>query len=151
MADRPDNPFEVLRLAPSADNEEVVRQAGRLRQRAGSEAEINAIRQAVQALVGDAAERRLYEALTPANPHYPGPAVERLATLYRRAPAPPAPAECPPVDAEELAALLRPELVERWQLPPLPLDASGTEDTPEEIRRQLVEALWQGLAHDSRG
>jgi hypothetical protein len=151
MAERPENPFEVLRLGPAAGNEEVVRQAGKLRQRAGSEADINAIRQAVQALVGGAEERWLHEWLTPANPHYPGPAVERLATLYRRVPAAPVPAECPLVDAAELAALLRPVLLERWQLPPLPLDASGTEDTPEEIRRQLVEALWQGLAHDSRG
>jgi hypothetical protein len=151
MAERADNPFEVLRLAPSAGNGEVVRQAGKLRQRAGSEADINAIRQAVQALVGDAAERWLHEWLTPANPHYPGPAVERLAMLYRRVSAAPAPAECPPVDLEEFAALLRSELLERWQLPPLPLDAGGTEDPPEEIRRQLVEALWQGLVHDSRG
>jgi len=151
MAERPDNPFEVLRLAPAADSEAVVRRAGQLRQRGGSEQEINAIRQAVQALMGDVAERCLHEWLTPRNPHYPGPAVERLATLFRRLPAAPAPAECPPLDEQELAELLRPLLVERWKLPPLTLDARGMEDTPEEIRRQLVEVLWQCLVHDCRG
>jgi hypothetical protein len=151
VPEREGNPFEVLRLDPSADGEAIVRRAGQLRQRASSEQEINAIRQAVQVLMGDAAERCLHEWLTPGNPHYPGPAVDRLAALFRRTPAAPAPTECPPVDAGELAELLRPLLIERWRLPPLPLDASGTEDTPDEIRRQLVEALWQCLVHDSRG
>jgi hypothetical protein len=151
VPEREGNPFEVLRLDPSSDGEAIVRRAGHLRQRAGSEQEISAIRQAVQVLMGDAAERCLHEWLTPRNPHYPGPAIERLAMLFRRAPAVPAPTECPPVDAEELADLFRPLLIERWRLPPVPLDSRGTEDTPDEIRRQIVEALWQCLVHDSRG
>jgi hypothetical protein len=146
-----DNPFEVLRLDPAADGEAIVRRAGQQRQRAGTEEAINAIRQAVQMLTGDTAERILHAWLTPRNPHYPGPAVQRLATLFRRLPATPAPTDCPPVDAAELAELLRPLLIERWRLPPQPLDAGGTDDTPDEIRRQVVEALWGCLVNDSRG
>src|SRR5918912_670354 len=52
------NPFEVLRLDPSASEEEVVRQAGRLRQRVTDERSLNAVRQAVQELAGSA-ERRV--------------------------------------------------------------------------------------------
>ena len=54
------NPFEILRLDPSASEEEIVRQAGRLRQRATDGPALNAIRQAVQALTargGSAAVR----------------------------------------------------------------------------------------------
>ena len=44
------NPFEVLHLDPSSSEEEIVKQAARLRQRAADEAELTAVRQAVQAL-----------------------------------------------------------------------------------------------------
>ena len=55
------NPFEALRLDPSASEEEAVKQAARLRQRAADEAELTAVRQAVQALTGRPEDRLLLE------------------------------------------------------------------------------------------
>src|SRR2546421_12850109 len=97
------NPFEVLRLAPSASEEEIVRRAGQLRQRA-SEEEVTAIRQAVQALTGRPEERLLHALLTPPRPAYHWPALEKLQSAFRslppqssaaipRSPAPPQVAE----------------------------------------------------------
>jgi hypothetical protein len=85
-ADEP-NPFEVLRLDPAAPAEEVVRQAGRLRQRATDEAAVAALRQAVQALTGRAEERGLHELLTHPRPRYHWPHLERFAAAFRRPPA----------------------------------------------------------------
>ena len=87
MTTPPANPFEVLRLDPSATDEEAVRQAGRLRQRAADEAEIAALRQAVQTLTGHPEERRLHQLLTHPGPCYRWPGVERLAGAFRRPPA----------------------------------------------------------------
>ncbi len=78
------NPFEVLRLDPTASDEEVVRQAGRLRQRAADEAEVAALRQAVQTLTGRPEERRLHQLLTHPRPCYHHPALERFVTAFRR-------------------------------------------------------------------
>ena len=50
------NPYEVLRLDPSATEEEIVRQAGKLRQRSTPE-ELAAIRQATQAALTSRAAR----------------------------------------------------------------------------------------------
>ncbi len=47
-----ENPYEVLRLPPTASPEEVVRQGARLAQRAADEPARNAIRQAVRQLTG---------------------------------------------------------------------------------------------------
>jgi hypothetical protein len=106
MAGSPNqNPFEVLRLDPSADNEQVVAQAGRLRQRAAGEEEVNAIRQAVQALTGPAEERFLHQMLTHPRPGYEWPALDRFRAAFRRAPAPAA-GEAPP-HADKVALLLR--------------------------------------------
>ncbi len=80
------NPFEALRLDPSATEEEIVRQAGRLRQRATDEATHNAIRQAVQALTGRAEDCLLFALLTHAAPRHHWPALERFAAAFRRAP-----------------------------------------------------------------
>ena len=74
------NPFEVLRLDPSATEEEIVRRAGQLRQRAGAE-ELLALRQAVQALTGRPEERELHALLSPPRPCYSWPALERLAAI----------------------------------------------------------------------
>ena len=68
------NPFEALRLDPSSSEEEVVKQAARLRQRAADEAELAEVRQAVQALTGRPEDRLLHALLT-----HP-----RLATSPRR-------------------------------------------------------------------
>jgi hypothetical protein len=91
------NPFEVLRLDPATPLADIVRHAGRLRQQAGDEATLNAIRQAVQALTGDARERLLHEILTHPRPQYRWPTLEPFILQRRRSPA-------PAVEPEEKAA-----------------------------------------------
>src|SRR5262245_57261227 len=116
-----ENPFELLRLQPTAAAAEIVRHAGRLRQRNPDEADVAAVRQAVQALTGDTQERLLHELLSFANACYRWPAVEALASRWRR---PPTPAAAPfqaKLDLSEFAALLRRLAAEQWQPVPLPL------------------------------
>jgi hypothetical protein len=140
------NPFEVLRLDPSASEEEVVRRAGQLRQRAGEE-ELLALRQAVQALTGRPEERRLHAVLSPPRPCYSWPALERLAAAGRRPP-PVAATEAtavPELDLDEFAALLRPLLLAELTPTPLPFIHPPLDETAEEITRQTTEALWQLL------
>ncbi len=81
------NPFEVLRLDPSASEEEIVRHAGRLRQRVTDEETLSSIRQAVQALTAQPEERRRLALLTHPRPEYAHPALDRLAAAFRRPPA----------------------------------------------------------------
>ncbi|HKB40106.1 MAG TPA: hypothetical protein VKD72_26960 [Gemmataceae bacterium] len=140
------NPFEVLRLDPSASEEEVVRRAGQLRQRA-SEDELTAIRQAVQALTGRPEERVLHALLTPPKPTYHWPALERLANAFRRPPAVSAtePLMPPALDLDEFAALLRPLLLKELAPSPLPFEPPAVEEPEEEILRQTIDALWQLL------
>jgi hypothetical protein len=88
MTERGPNPFEVLRLDPATPTEEIVRAAARLRQRATDDVAVAAVRQAVQALTGDAAERRLYELMTHPAPRYHWPAVEQFAAAFWRSPCP---------------------------------------------------------------
>jgi hypothetical protein len=122
------NPFEVLRLDPAAGPEEVVRQAGRLRQRAADENAVAAVRQAVQALTGPAEERTLHALLTHPKPCYNLAALDRFVAAFRRLPpaAPEAAAERP-LDLADVAALL------------------GSPEGNEEALRQAVEALWRCL------
>lgn len=151
MSEPSEGPFEVLRLPPTATEEEVVRQAGRLRQRAPGEAALNAIRQAVQALTGRAEDRALLALLTHRRPCYSWPALEKFAAAFRRAPAAePGAAACPPFDAEELTALLLAALAEELDLPPLPFEGPAAVEDADEIRRQTAEALWQSLLGDMR-
>src|SRR5262249_17086129 len=124
------NPFEALRLDPSATEEEVVRQAGRLRQRSADEAALAAVRQAGQALTGRPEERLLHAALTHPRPGYSAPSLERLAAAHRRAPAPGADAaKVPPFDAAEFLALLAAQAAATLETPPAPFeDVGGDED-----------------------
>ena len=140
------NPFEVLRLDPSATEEEVVRRAGQLRQRAGED-ELTALRQAVQALTGRPEERRLHALLSPPRPCYSWPALERLATAGRRPPPATvaAPAPAPDFDLAEFADLLRPLLLAELAPAPLPFTPPPLEETADEVVRQTAEALWQLL------
>ena len=145
------NPFEVLRLDPSSSEEEVVKQAARLRQRAADEAELNAIRQAVQALTGRPEDRLLHALWTHPRPGYAAPALERFAAAHRRAPAPtgePPPAPAP--DLREFADLLQTLLAEELDLTPPSFEAPAATEDPDEIRRRTSEALWQGLVFDMR-
>lgn len=134
MTEPRDNPFEILGLDPAAPDEEVVRQAGRLRQQAGDEGAVTAIRQAVQALTGRPEERRLHELLTHPRPCYRWPAVEAFAAAFQRLSPPPGGQPAEP-DLSETAALLRALLGER--------------DSPVAGEAQVVAALWQCLLFDS--
>src|SRR5689334_17180485 len=97
------NPFEVLKLSPSATEEEIVRRAGQLRQTA-TEEELTAVRQAVQALTGRAEARELFALLTHSGPVHSWPGLERLESAFRRPPEAPAggPAPLPPLDLAEV-------------------------------------------------
>jgi hypothetical protein len=124
MSEPAANPFEVLRLGPDAPDDEVVRQAGRLRQRAADEAEVAALRRAVQALTGRPDERRVHQLLTHPHPCYHWPALDRFVAAFRRAPAAD-PTPHPP-NLAELAVLLGP----------------GADE------RRVIEALWRILLAD---
>jgi hypothetical protein len=154
MSSPPDNPIEVLRLDPTASAEEVVRQAGALRQRAAGEDEVAAVRRAVQALTGNPLERQLHELLTHPRPCYRWPAALALAAAFRRPPLPAAgtaPPACPDLDPDEVARLLRALAAAEWAPPPQPLEGGDPAEPPEEIIRQVVEAYWQCLPFDPRG
>lgn len=143
------NPFEILRLDPSATEEEIVRQAGRLRQRATDEATRNAIRQAVQALTGRVEDRQLLALLTHPGPCYHCPDLERFVAAFRRPPtaAGSVPA-CPAVDIEEFADLIRGLIAEELELPQLAFESIASTESPYEIEQQTAEALWQNLLFD---
>jgi hypothetical protein len=145
------NPFEVLHLAPTASEDEIVRRASQLRRRAGDEAALAELRRAVQSLTGRAEERQLLSLLTHPRPGYAMPALERLAKAFRR---PPMSAEavesCLAFDFVEFAGLIGRQLAEELDVPPAPFEEVASEDGPEEIRRQTEEALWQGLLIDGR-
>jgi hypothetical protein len=146
------NPFEVLRLDTSASEEDIVRQAGRLRQRATDEADRNALRQAVQALTASAAERQLHSLLTHPRPAWQSAALDRFAAAFRRAPASEgSPTPYPPLDLEEFTALLCALMAEELELVPLEFAGLASGEVPEEVRRQNAEALWQSLLCDPRG
>jgi hypothetical protein len=143
------NPFEILRLDPSATDEEIVRQAGRLRQRATDEATRNAIRQAVQALTARPEDRLLFALLTHPAPRHHSPALDRFVAAFRRPPAVTGSGEpCPPVDIEEFTGLLRELAAEELEMAPLSFEPIPAEETPAEIERQTAEALWQSLVFD---
>jgi hypothetical protein len=144
------NPFEILALDPMASEEQVVEQAGRLRQRSTDEATITAIRQAVQALTGRAEDRLLQALLAHPQPVYAWPALEKFISAYRRAPVPTTVATCPPLDLAEFAALLRAHLAEELELSPLPFEPLPATEDAEELERQAAEALWQSLICDPR-
>jgi hypothetical protein len=145
------NPYEVLRLDPSATEEEIVRQAGRLRQRSTDEATLAAIRQATQALTGRAEERLLHALLTHPHPCYTWPALDRFVAAFRRPPQTPVNTKpCPPLDDREFAQLLEGLLAEELELPPLPFDALPATEDAAESDRQAAEALWQSLLYDLR-
>ena len=146
------NPFEVLRLDPTTPADEVVRHAGRLRQRATDEAAVAAIRQAVQALTGRPEERLLHELLTHPAPCHQWPALERFSATFRRPPLPQGqePPACPPPDLAEVAALLRPLAAAELDAPPPAFETVGEVEDRTEIVRQTVEGIWQALPFDMR-
>jgi hypothetical protein len=150
---RDDNPFEVLQLPPTASEQEIVRQAARLCQRAGDESVRNRYREAARLLTADAGERALLALLTHPGAEHENADLERFQNTYRRPPASSAPpTTCPTLDISEVRQLLAQALAAELELAPLPLAAAVESSEPEEeIARQTVEALWQGLVADPRG
>ncbi len=143
------NPFEVLRLDPSATEEEIVLQAGRLRRRATEETTRNTIRQAVQALTANPQERLRLALLTHAAPCHHWPALDRFAAAFRRAPTV-ATASCPPLDIKEFEDLIKKIVAEELEWTPPPFEPIAENEPAEEITRQTAEALWQSLLFDTR-
>lgn len=144
-----ENPFEILRLDPSATEEEIVRQAGRLRQRATDEETRNAIRQAVQALTARVEDRQLLALLTHPAPRHRWPALERFATAYRRPPIPNKSVEPgSTLDLNEFVGLLRELSAEELILIPSAFEQTSEGERPEELGRQSAEAHWQSLLFD---
>jgi hypothetical protein len=146
-----DNPFEVLRLDPSAAEAEIVRQAGRLRQVATDEATRNALRQAVQSLTARAEDRMLHALLTHPAPGYHAPALDRFLAAFRRPPAVAGDVSaCPALDIKEFEDLVKEKCVEELDLPSLAFEVLLEEESGDEIGRQTAEVLWQSLLFDSR-
>src|SRR4051794_15024814 len=100
-----DNPFEVLKLPPTASAEEIVRQGARLCQRTSDEAVRNAVRQAVRELTESDDARSLQALLTHPSPAYGSEELERFASSFRRAPQAQATAASAPLDAGEFRDL----------------------------------------------
>jgi hypothetical protein len=145
------NPYETLHLDPAASEEEIVRHAGRLRQRATDEQELSAIRQAVQALTARPEDRRLWSLLTHPRPEYSQPALDRFAAAFRRPPiAPESVAACPDLDEQEFLTLLLGQALEELELPAVQFEPIASAEDATEIQRQLAEALWQSLLADFR-
>ena len=146
------NPYEVLQLDPATSEEEIVRQAGRLRQRTADEDALAALRRAVQALTGLPEERALHALLTHPRPCYRWPAVERFAAAFRRPPTASSPVPpCPELDLAEFAALLKSAVAEELSLSPAPFEPVGASEGADEIQRQTAEALWQALLFRAKG
>ncbi len=145
------NPFEVLALDPNATEEQIVEQAGRLRQRSTDEATLTAIRQAVQALTGRAEDRLLHALLAHPQPAYAWPALEKFVNAHRRAPAVATSAvACPPFDLAEFTSLLQAQIAEELELVAPPFEPLAATEDAAEIQRQAAEALWQSLVCDPR-
>jgi hypothetical protein len=144
------NPFEVLRLDPAATEEEIVQQAGWLRQRVGDEDALAAVRRAVQALTARPDDRLLFALLTHPRPAHSVPELDRLATACRRPPAAEGPARPPPLDLAEAARLLAALAAEELETPPPPFEPVAADEGADEVRRQRAEALWQALLFDFR-
>ena len=145
------NPFEVLRLDPEATEEEVVRQAERLRQRATDETSLGAIRQAAMALTGKSEERQLHALLTHPRPAGASETLDRFSAVFRRAPSTTHVAiACPELDRDEFLRLLLRAASEELELPPPTFESVADADDADELRRQWAEALWQSLLFDPR-
>jgi hypothetical protein len=146
-----ENPFEVLRLPPTAGPEEAVRQGARLSRRATDEADRNRIRQAVRQLTGSDSERVLHALLTHPAPQYTSPPLEQFQAAFRRPPQGDRPGPPPPLDLEEVRKLLIAALAAQLTPPAVPLEPIELNESADEITRQTAEALWQSLVAQPRG
>jgi hypothetical protein len=143
------NPFEVLRLDPSVSEEEIVLQAGRLRQRFTEEAELTPMRQAVQQLTSNADERQLQAMLTHPAPEYATPLLDRLAATFRRLPVVDrATQPVPALDEQVFLEMILTRAAEELEMPAGAFEAVTATEDAAEIDVQLGEAAWQCLIHD---
>jgi hypothetical protein len=147
----PENPFDVLRLPPTASPEEVVRQGARLAQRAADETGRNRIRQAVRQLTGPDEERALHALLTHPTPEYDDPVLAQFQAAFRRPPEVAGGSTCPALDLEEVRGLLLAAVAAQLPPPVLPLEPIKLTESADEIARQTAEALWQSLIGQPRG
>jgi hypothetical protein len=144
----PTNPFETLRLDPTAGEEQIVRQAGRLRQLAADEEEQTRIRQAVQELTANADVRQLHALLTHPRPGYERPLLDRFIALHRQPPPAGELAGFSPVfDSAEFRELVLEQIRKELQLRPAAFDELPLTENAEEIQRQIAEILWQSLVY----
>lgn len=126
-----EQPFEVLRLPPTATAEQAVRQAARLTQLAPDEATRNRVRQAIQQLMASPQAWTLASLLAHPLPQYERPEVERFVAQHRRPPAGLAAAPLPEVDWEELRAVRLDWLESQRSLPTLPLEPMPNAEAEE--------------------
>lgn len=148
-----ENPFEILRLAPTASEQEVMTQAERLCQRAGDEEARNRYREAARQLTATAEERELFALLTFPSAEHESRDLERFIAAHRRPPAGPLQEEKPVVpalDVDVVRGLVLQALAADLEPTPLPLAVVESGEPVEEINRQTAEALWQSLLSDMR-
>ena len=146
----PDNPFEVLRLDPTASVEDAIRQADRLAQETADEPLKQRLRQAAHQLSSSPDRAALFALLTPPAPGY---ASEVLREFIVRHGSPPVgtPTEARPrLDEDEFRRRLLETVADDLspgvaELEPLEIAESGAE-----IARQTAEAMWQALLSDTR-
>lgn len=142
------NPFETLRLDPTAGEAQIVQQAGQLRQLAADEEEQTRIRRAVQELTASAESRQLHALLTHPRPGYEQPLLDQFIARHRQPPTPGESAEfAPTFDSREFRELVLEQIREELQLRPSAFDELPLTEIPEEIQRQIAEILWQSLVY----
>lgn len=146
-----DNPFEALKLPPSASAEDAVKQAARLARVAADEAARNRARQAIQELTSSAEAWALAALLTHPRPEYTNAEVERFIATHRRPPASAGEVVVPGVDWDEVRGLLIDALADEQRFTPLPLERVEVAESAAEIDRQTAEAVWQGLVAQPGG
>jgi hypothetical protein len=140
------NPFEILRLDPAVTTDQVVAQAGRLRQRAVGEDEWTAIRRAVQALTGTGEDRTLASLFTHPRPCYHWPASDQLAAAFRRPPNLPNSTESSLLgEKTALADVLRSGIAEQEDAEGWSLAGKGQAEADEETWTQGAAVAWQRL------
>ena len=91
----------------------------------------------------------LHALLTHPRPAVASVALNRFAAAFRRAPVSNTP--CPELDREEFGRLLLQTAAEETNLPPAEFEPIAAGDDPDELRRQMTEAVWQSLLYDPRG
>ena len=148
------NPFEVLRLDPAASEENIVRQAERLRQRTTDETVLGAIRQAAMALTSSQEQRQPARAAdtSATRCRLPSGVGSPVRRRFPSAPAATAPAlPCPELDRAEFLRLLLNAAAEELDPPPTAFEPIvAVADHADDRSRPWTPAVWQSLLFDPR-